>query len=536
MESRSKSIHLDDILQKFGPLSRYQMKMILLIGFAYFSNGMHCINYIFVAEESPYRCKIDKCESENHRFEAPWYNITSPADYRNCYKYGSTDNNSDCSEFGFDSEIIEPCTDWIYEDKTSFVAEFQLGCQEWKRTFVGTVHSMGLMIGLLFQGQLSDRIGRKATIIIGGIAAAIFGLAKSFANTYLLYISLELLETALGDNFSPAFIMSVELVHNDRRLEQQIFLSVTFALGLITTAAVAYLLSYWRHFVLVIYAPSLLFLLYIFVMDESVRWLLSKGKKKKATQILLKMVQNNGLDLNGQDLNNIQCEQIGAKSSPLRETLRSKVVLERFFICLIWWITCTFVGYGMMVNVVSLAGNKYINFMLMSLVDIPATFAMVYTLRRFQRKKPLFVSFMSAGILCLIQPFVPKRYVWLSTGLYLLGRFVTTFTFTTVYMYTSELFPTYTRNSMHALCSSIGRVGSILAPMTPLLTQYMESLPTLLIGGISLVAGLTTLLVPDLADEPLPDNVRQAENLGNNQLQLYSVGEEKIPRNCKNFE
>lgn len=143
-------------------------------------------------------------------------------------------------------------------------------------------------------------------------------------------------------------------------------------------------------------------------MDESVRWLLSKGKKKKATQILLKMVQNNGLDLNGQDLNNIQCEQIGAKSSPLRETLRSKVVLERFFICLIWWITCTFVGYGMMVNVVSLAGNKYINFMLMSLVDIPATFAMVYTLRRFQRKKPLFVSFMSAGILCLIQPFVPK--------------------------------------------------------------------------------------------------------------------------------
>lgn len=191
-------------------------------------------------------------------------------------------------------------------------------------------------------------------------------------------------------------------------MEQQIFLSVTFALGLITTAAVAYLLSYWRHFVLVIYAPSLLFLLYIFVMDESVRWLLSKGKKKKATQILLKMVQNNGLDLNGQDLNNIQCEQIGAKSSPLRETLRSKVVLERFFICLIWWITCTFVGYGMMVNVVSLAGNKYINFMLMSLVDIPATFAMVYTLRRFQRKKPLFVSFMSAGILCLIQPFVPK--------------------------------------------------------------------------------------------------------------------------------
>ncbi|XP_063823887.1 organic cation transporter protein-like [Ostrinia nubilalis] len=522
-EPKEKGIHLDDILQRFGLFGRYQTKMTLLVGFAFFTNGMHCINYIFVAEQTPYRCKIDACESQTQRFEAPWYNFTAPADYRNCYRYGSTQNDSECSEYGFDAEVIQPCTDWVYKDEHSFVSEFRLACQEWKRTFVGTIHSVGLMLGLFFQGQLSDKIGRKATIIIAGLAAALFGIAKSFANGYLMYLFLELMEATFGDNCSPAFIMSVELVHNDRRLEQQIFFSIIFAMGGVTIATAAYLLPYWRNFVLAIYLPSLLYLLYFFVMDESVRWLLSKGKKKKATQILLKMAKNNGLDLNGQDLNNIQCEQLETKSSPLRDTFRSKIVVKRFSICLIWWITCTFVSFGMVVNVVSLAGDKYINMGLMSLSDIPASFAMVYTLRRFQRKKPLFTSFMSAGVLCLIQPFVPKKYVWLSTGLYFLGRFVTTFTFATVYMYTSELFPTYTRNSMHALCSAIGRVGSILAPMTPLLTQYMESLPTLLIGGISIVAGLTTLLVPDLADEPLPDNVRQAENLGNNHLPLNSV-------------
>lgn len=42
----------------------------------------------------------------------------------------------------------------------------------------------------------------------------------------------------------------------------------------------------------------------------------------------------------------------------------------------------------------------------------------------------------------------------------------------------------------------------------------MESLPTLLFGSISIAAGLTTLFVPDLADEPLPDNVHQAESMG----------------------
>lgn len=173
-------------------------------------------------------------------------------------------------------------------------------------------------------------------------------------------------------------------------------------------ATAAYLLPYWRHFLLAIYVPSLLFLLYFFIMDESVRWLLSKGKKKKAINILLNMAKSNGLDLQATDLKNIQYEQKRAKNSPLMETFHSKIVVKRFLICIIWWMSCTFICFGLMVNVVSLAGNKYINFALMSMADIPASFAMVYTLKRFKRKKPLFSSFVGAGILCLVQPLVPK--------------------------------------------------------------------------------------------------------------------------------
>ena len=54
----------------------------------------------------------------------------------------------------------------------------------------------------------------------------------------------------------------------------------------------------------------------------------------------------------------------------------------------------------------------------------------------------------------------------------------------------------------------------------------MESLPTLLFGSISIAAGLTTLLVPDLANEPLPDNVQQAESIGINHLTVKVTGKE----------
>lgn len=53
--SEVKPLHLDEVLLKFGLFGRYQMQMILLIGFAFFTNGMHCINYVFVAEDIPYR-------------------------------------------------------------------------------------------------------------------------------------------------------------------------------------------------------------------------------------------------------------------------------------------------------------------------------------------------------------------------------------------------------------------------------------------------------------------------------------------------
>ncbi|CAH2241654.1 jg4159 [Pararge aegeria aegeria] len=527
--SNENSVHLDEVLKKFGAFNRYNIRAVLLISFVFFTNNMHCINYIIVAEETPYRCKIDKCESESNVFQQPWYNFTAPLDSRGCNRYSEI--NEECSETGFNTSLVETCDDWVYKRDDSFVAEFKLACQDWKRTFVGTVHSIGMMSGLLFQGQLSDKIGRKAAVIIGGVAALVFGVAKSFANSYVVYIILEWFEATFGDNCSPAFIMGVELMHGDYRLHQQIFFCFVATLGGVAFAVAAYLVPYWRHFVRVIYAPALLFILYYFIMDESVRWLLSKGKREDATNLLLKMAKVNKIALDEKTIVNIQCEENKVESSALRETFRSKIVIKRFLICLVWWTSCTFIAFGLIVNVGFLAGNKYLNIGIMSLSDIPASIAMVFILKRYKRKKPLLISFISAGLLCLVQPFVPKQYVWMSTGIYFLGRFVSTFTFTTVYVYTSELFPTYSRNSMHALCSAIGRIGSILAPMTPLLTVYMESLPTLLFGGISVLAGLTTMLVPDLANEPLPDNVQQAENIGTYQLTITTNKE--VEENCK---
>jgi hypothetical protein len=48
--------------------------------------------------------------------------------------------------------------------------------------------------------------------------------------------------------------------------------------------------------------------------------------------------------------------------------------------------------------------------------------------------------------------------------------------------------------------------------------RYLESLPLLLFGGISVVSGLFSLSFPETLNSKLPDTVREAENIGNKAL------------------
>lgn len=54
----------------------------------------------------------------------------------------------------------------------------------------------------------------------------------------------------------------------------------------------------------------------------------------------------------------------------------------------------------------------------------------------------------------------------------MIGKFSITASFTVVYVYTSELYPTVIRNAGLCLSSMIGRLGSILAPYV----SYIEKL------------------------------------------------------------
>ncbi|XP_073954187.1 solute carrier family 22 member 1-like isoform X2 [Choristoneura fumiferana] len=435
---------------------------------------MYNVNYVFAVEEVHYRCKLPGCD--NGTFSVPWLNVSSPdpddEGIRQCRRY---EQLGSCQQPVFGSRV-EPCTEWVYEDPHSFMAEFGLACEEWKRALVGTAHIFGNMLGLLVQGQISDRYGRKTAAVFAGTLGGVLGLAKSCASEYWTYVVLETLEAAVGDALSPMFMLSIEIVEKEKAILYQMILLNVATCGLIILPFISWALPYWRHFLRFIYAPALILLTYSFFLDESIRWLFSKGKKDRGIQIIEKIAKRNDVAIDRQILNKLDYVEEDDSSNLndwklLLKTFKSRIMMQRFLVCMVWWFTITLINYGMMISSVSFGGNKYVNFALLMLMDIPANVFYWLALSKYRRKMPLLTSFLVGGVFCVSQPFVPEEYAWAGLTLLMAFEMLATFSYNIVYMYTSELFPTYTRNSLVALCSSVGRVGALLAPQAPLLVN-----------------------------------------------------------------
>ncbi|CAH2241420.1 jg15617 [Pararge aegeria aegeria] len=469
------------------------------------------------------RCLVPECESANSTDYSPaWLGGALAAGGREqrCSRRAPADPQLPCAADSFADELL-PCDRWLYASNDTIVAEFNLACQEWKRTLVGTIHNIGMLVSLPILGYVSDRWGRKRALVLSCTLVGAIGSLKAFSISYEMYVIVEFLETVAGaSSFPAAYILTIELLGQDKRVLTTAFLGITLVLGGLSFALLAKTFPYFRTFILVVYPPSLLFISYIYFLPESIRWLLSKGRKEEALEIVMKAAKMNNVTLSDEtirQLTSVEKVKIDEKKESEEEkglwiqVLRSPIIMTRLAICSWWWITCTFVFYGLAINSVTLAGDKYTNYMLVVSVEIIAVVTNALVLDRIGRKTTLLIAYVVCGISCVAIIFVPTSMSWLTTLLYLVGKIAITQAFSGIYMYTSELFPTHARHSLLGFCSMVGRVGSIVAPQMPLLAIYIEWLPSVLFGATALIAGGLMLTTPETLNTRLPDTIKEAE-------------------------
>lgn len=378
------------------------------------------------------------------------------------------------------------------------------------------------------------RFGRRTLFVLGLFISTIFGLLKSFSTSYIMYIVCEFFEAAISAGaYATSFILAMELLEPNKRVIGGTLIACSYTIGEILLGVIGMTVSNFRTLLQISYTPLLLVISYFWLIPESVRWLAIKGRRQEAAEIVLRAAKINSIKLSEHVLDMIKAtnssDSMPAEKTPTTDqsnngptereqsfvdVFRSKILCTRLIICSFCWITNALVYYGLSLNSVNLAGSKYVNFMLVCAAEIPGYIITVMVMEKVGRKWCLCGSMVVCGLSCLGSEYLPADEPFIRLTLFLIGKSAISVSFTVLYVYSAELYPTNLRNSLMCTCSMIGRIGSIAAPQTPLLIRYYASLPLLLFGCTSIVSGLLVLRFPETLNTNLPDTIEEAEQLG----------------------
>lgn len=218
--------------------------------------------------------------------------------------------------FGYDTAVISGTIGFV---KSKFALDSVL--EGW---FVSSA-LVGCIVGVGIAGEISDRIGRKKTLISTGLLFSIsaIGCAISGSHTELIiYRLIGGLGVGMASIVSPIYISEVSPANIRGRMVAMYQLAITFGI-LCAYFANAYLLNlsstinsipetgiWHKIFVLEVWRgmfgsgsiPALLFLIIMFFVPSSPRWLASKGRNKEAGKVLER--------INNKDIAEMELESI----------------------------------------------------------------------------------------------------------------------------------------------------------------------------------------------------------------------------------
>ncbi|XP_045769175.1 organic cation transporter protein-like [Maniola jurtina] len=524
-----KKLDLDDVLtQELGQLGKYQLLTILLAAFPTVFAAMANNEYIFTTARIPTRCLIPQCDGDKPEFAPEWLLNAIPGSsmdsFDNCARYRNSSAESggagQCAKEWFDSTQTEPCEEYVYQNTLTIVYDFELACEEWKRSQIGSLRTIGTMLVQPITGYISDRWGRRVALILNTFNTGCLGLVRSFIHSYNWFLVTEILEEAVGGAaFMSCYILVTELAGPQRRVIAGATMSTISTLGQIVLGLVAWGVPAWRPLTQIIYAPHLLIVTYFWLISESVRWLMSKGRYEESEAILKRVAKMNKRPLSDKFLQVLRApaevEKLKEKPSEpwlVTQVIKSPIMLLRCVIIPIVWITTGLVFHGIIINSVNLSGNRYLNYIYVALVGIPGYWTAILLLDRIGRKPVLIGGFWLCAGCQIGYALMPSGYKGLSLMLYLVGKYAISTVMTSLYVYTAELYPTKYRHSLLAFTATVGRLGAIVSPLTPAMALTVwEHFPSVLFGSFALLSGLLLLLTPETLGIKLPDTMEEAE-------------------------
>lgn len=191
--------------------------------------------------------------------------------------------------FGFDMAVISGVLPLVQKQFLLTAAQ-----EGW---FVSSA-LIGCIIGVAFSGELSDRIGRKEPLIIAAIlfiVSAVGCAVMPYLSGVIVFRLLGGIGIGMASNLVPLYISEIAPAHNRGRLVTYYQLAVTIGIlvAYISNAGLVAIAPQntpgdetWRFMFGAGAIPALFFFAGLFLVPESPRWLMQKGRHEEGNAII----------------------------------------------------------------------------------------------------------------------------------------------------------------------------------------------------------------------------------------------------------
>ncbi|KAL4240986.1 hypothetical protein ACF0H5_001768 [Mactra antiquata] len=367
--------------------------------------------------------------------------------------------NSSVNQSVFDNVChvnqTDSCGGYIFnDDMNTVVNEWNLVCDsKWIVAMIATIQIAGELVGCFISGHLGDMIGRKPTFFLSLIILISFNIIAYFS------------------------------------INWQMYATIRFFIGM-------------GSFV-----------------QESPRLLLAKRRYDDAENVIKRIASINGKPAPNMSKVIEEAKEHENETKPkysvlyLFKTRHSiKLTIGLLFI----WMIVSYTYYGLTFGIQSLAGDLYLNMLLMNTIECPAFFSIMFIANKFGSKYCCILFFMLSGICGLVVgviQYVDTPHSGLITNVFALAsKMGIAVGWRCLIVYTIEIFPTVVRTTAYGLCNSSARIGGMVAPQIVFLNDNIPGLMYFLSAVLMIISSVIFFTFPDTNDKILEETLEFFNN------------------------
>ncbi|XP_055468964.1 solute carrier family 22 member 7 [Psammomys obesus] len=523
----------EELLEKVGGFGPFQLQNMALMALPRVLLPMHFFLPIFMAAVPAHHCALPGAPA-NLSHPDLWLETHLPREtdgtFSSCLRFAhpqalpnttlGTEAPSPGEPEG-DPSTVACSQGWEYdrsEFSSTIATEWDLVCQQrGLNKITSTCFFIGVLVGAVLYGYLSDRFGRRQLLLVAYVSSLVLGLASAASANYIMFVITRTLTGSALAGFTIIVLpLELEWLDVEHRTVAGVISTIFWTVGALLLALVGYLIRSWRWLLLAVTLPCVLGIISIWWVPESARWLLTQGRVEEAKTYLFRCARLNGKPI-GEDrlsqeaLNRVvTMEQVLRRPSYL-DLFRTRQLRHISLCFMVLWFGVNFSYYGLTLDLSGLGLTVYQTQLLLGAMELPSKIAVYFLVRQVGRRLTeagmLLCTALTFGLSLLVSPGTKTS----TTALVVMAKTFSEAAFTTAYLFTSELYPTVLRQTGLGLAAFMGRLGASLAPLVVLLDGIWLSLPKLAYGGIALLAACIALLLPETKKAQLPETIQDVE-------------------------